>query len=154
MCALSWIPRRGQSPAGARRVYFYACLSNWKRGSTICANDLILPVEKVDEAVLKALGGDTLRPAVIHAIVDDVLQQLVQTNVEHHVVNLHRQLRILDTQIQHLTTAIEQGGAHLPSIIALLSERQHERDGVRAALASAETLQQIQVDRQAIEAKV
>ena len=50
--------------------------------------------------------------------------------------------------------AIEQGGANLPSIIALLSERQKERDALVAEIGSAETLHQIHVDREAIEAKV
>jgi hypothetical protein len=45
-------------------------------------------------------------------------------NVESRLEELRRQLRALDTKIQHLTTAIEQGGAGLPSIIALLAARQ------------------------------
>jgi hypothetical protein len=61
---------------------------------------------------------------------------------------------VLDTKIQNLTSAVEQGAANIPSIIALLAERQQERDALVAAIASAETLHQIHVDRAAIEAKV
>jgi hypothetical protein len=42
----------------------------------------------------------------------------------------------------------------LPSIIALLSERQKERDALVADIASADTLHRIHIDCAAIEAKV
>jgi site-specific DNA recombinase len=139
---------------GQRRAYFYGCLTNWKRGASICANDLILPVDRVNDAVLKALAGDVLRPVVVSAIVDGVLEHLLPANVESHVDDLRRALRAVDTKIQHLTTAIEQGGANLPSIIALLSERQKERDVLVLEMGSAEALHRIHVDREAIEASV
>lgn len=75
-------------------------------------------------------------------------------NVDTRVAELRRALRTLDTKIQHLTSAIEQGGADLPSIIALLSKRQEERDALVGEIGSAETLHQIHVDRAAIEAEV
>lgn len=68
--------------------------------------------------------------------------------------DLQRELRVLDTKIQNLTSAVEQGGAAIPSIIALLTERQQERDALVAAIGSAEALHQIHVDRAAIETKV
>ena len=49
---------------GRSRRFFYGCLANAKRGATVCPNDLVLPLDRVDDAVLKALGGDALRPAV------------------------------------------------------------------------------------------
>jgi hypothetical protein len=61
---------------------------------------------------------------------------------------------VLDTKIQNLTSAVEQGAVNIPSIIALLAERQQERNALVAAIGSAETLHQIHVDRAAIEAKV
>jgi hypothetical protein len=105
----------------------------------------------VDDAVLQALGGDVLRPAMVSAIIDGVLAALVAANVDTRVEELRQQLRVLDSKIQHLTVAVEQGGATLPSIIARLSERQQERDALVAAFSQANTLKQIQVDRAAIE---
>jgi hypothetical protein len=67
---------------GRRRAYFYGCLTSWKRGATICPNDLILPIEWVNDAVLKAIAGDVLRPAVVSAIIDGFLEQLLPSNVE------------------------------------------------------------------------
>jgi hypothetical protein len=139
---------------GRHRKFFYGCLTHVKRGPTVCPNDLVLPIARVDEAVLKALGGDVLRPAVVSGIIDGVLAAIVPTNVEHRVEDLRRQLRVLETKIHNLTAAVEQGGANLPSIIALLAERQQERDALVAEMAAAETLHQIHVDRAAIEATV
>ena len=139
---------------GQQRAYFYGCLTNWKRGPTICRNDLILPIGRVDDAVLKAIAGDVLRPAVVSAIIDGFLDQLLPANVETRVDDLHRELRVLDTKIQHLTAAVEQGAAALPSIIARLAERQQEREALVAAIGSAQTMRQIYVDRAGIEATV
>ena len=139
---------------GRSRAYFYGCLTHAKRGATVCPNDLVLPIQRVDQAVLTALAGDALRPAVVSAIIDGVLNEIVPANVESRIEELRRQLRALDAKIQNLTMAVEQGGATLPSIIALLAERQAERDAVRAEMASAETLHQIHIDRAAVEAKV
>jgi hypothetical protein len=139
---------------GQRRVFFYGCLTNWKRGATICPNDLVLPIDRVNDAVLKAIAGDVLRPVVVSAIIDGFLEQLLPMNVETRIDDLRRQLRVLDGKIQNLTAAVEQGGATLPSIIALLAERQRERDALVAEIGSAETLHQIHVDRGTIEAKV
>jgi site-specific DNA recombinase len=149
--SIAVVSRRTQ---GRRRLYFYGCLANWKRGAAICPNDLILPIDRVNDAVLKAIAGDVLRPAVVSAIIDGFLEQLVPANVESRVDDLRRQLRGLDTKIQNLTAAVEQGGANLPSVIALLGDRQKERDGLVAEIASADTLHQIHVDRASIEAKV
>ncbi len=138
---------------GQQRVYFYGCLTNWKRGAPVCANDLVLPIDRVNEAVLKAIGGDVLRPAVVTAIIDGFLEQLLPANVETRADDLRRELRALDAKIAHLAAGVEQGGP-LASLVALLTARQAERDALLAALGAAEALHQIQRDRTAIEAEV
>lgn len=57
---------------GQERVFFYGCLAHRKRGPRICGNDLELRVANIDEAVLRRLGGDVLRPAVVQAMIDGV----------------------------------------------------------------------------------
>jgi hypothetical protein len=90
----------------------------------------------------------------VSAIIDGLLEQLLPSNVGTRVDDLRQDLRVLDTKIQNLTSAVEQCGATIPSIIALLAERQQERDALVAQIGSAETLHQIHVDRAAIEGKV
>jgi hypothetical protein len=55
--------------------------------------------------------------------------------------------------LAHLTEAIELGGP-LTALVALVAERQAERDQLRDELARAETFQHIAIDRAAIEAEV
>ncbi len=139
---------------GGERVYFYGCLANWKRGATICPNDLVLPMHRVNDAVLQALAGDVLRPAVVSAIIEGVLEQLLPKNIDAQVDGFRRQLRSLDARIQQLTDSLELGGKGLPSVIARLSERQQEREALLVEMTAAETLHQIHIDRDAIEATV
>ena len=61
-------------------------------------------------------------------------EQLLPANVESQLDGLRRQMPALDTKIQHLTEAIEQGGAHLPSLVERLAERQKERDALVAEM--------------------
>ena len=123
---------------GRSRRFFYGCLAFAKRGPTVCANDVVLPLERVDDAVLKALRGDVLRPAVVSAIIDEFLRQLLPANLDARIAELRSTLRSVETKIAHLTAAIEQGGP-LSSLVALLTERQAERETLLVDLGVAET---------------
>ena len=59
---------------GGKRAYFYACVANWKRGKAVCPNGEIVSMARADDAVLQALGGDVLRPALVEAVVAGVLE--------------------------------------------------------------------------------
>jgi hypothetical protein len=45
----------------------------------------VLPIDRVNDAVLKALAGDVLRPTVVSAIIDGFLKELLPANVEGRV---------------------------------------------------------------------
>jgi hypothetical protein len=59
-----------------RRAFFYACTGYHKRGTSVCGDGLILPIERVDQAVLGALGGEVLREEVVQQVIDSVLVEL------------------------------------------------------------------------------
>ncbi len=105
-------------------------------------------MDRVNDAVLKALAGDVLRPAVVSAIIEGVLEQLLPGNIDAQVDGFRRQLRSLDAKIQQLTDSLELGGRGLPSVIARLSERQQEREALLVEMTAAETLHKIHVDRE------
>jgi chorismate mutase len=112
---------------------------------------LALPV--VDAAVLGAIASDALRPAVIDAVLDEVFRLLTPDAQESTLAALQADLRRVDLAIGNLTAAIEQGGA-MPALVAKLAERQTEREGVVAAIAAAKAVDQLAVDRQAVERQV
>jgi hypothetical protein len=105
---------------GAERAYFYGCLTNWKRGA-ICRNDLVLPIDRVNDAVLKALAGDVLRPAVVSAIIDGFLAAILPADVETRVEALQCDLRALDTKIANwrglLTGSVVDGRQLLREVL-------------------------------------
>ena len=63
---------------------------------------------------------------------------------------LTRDLSALDSKIANLTTAIE-GGAAVAPLVAKLHERQTERDALVAEIAAAKAVQDLTLDRKAIE---
>lgn len=137
---------------GSHRERFYGCFAHAKRGATICDNALVLPVGRVDEAVLAELTR-TLRPAVVRIMLDRVFEALKPRTVTANLDTLRAQGRALDTKIARLTAAIEEGKALAP-LITQLEARQAEREALRASMVAAETIAQIQVDRRAIEREV
>jgi site-specific DNA recombinase len=135
------------------RVFFYGCLAHAKRGATVCDNALVLPIDRVDDAVLAKLGHDVLRPAVVQAILDGVFEVLQPATATRHVGALQKELRALDTKIANLTTAIEDGEAVAP-IVTKLRARQQEREALLTEIGAAEAIGQLTIDRQTIERKV
>ena len=100
---------------GRKRAYFYGCLAHAKRGATVCDNALVLPVARVDDAVLVKLASDVLRPAVVRAVIDGVFDAMRPTTIAKSVDTLRAELKSLDRKIANLTEAIENGGAVAPS---------------------------------------
>ena len=43
---------------------------------------MILPIERVDQAVLAAIGGEVLRPEVVQAVIDGVFAELTPEAVQ------------------------------------------------------------------------
>jgi hypothetical protein len=118
-CASSRTRPHGTKPH-RRRVAFLGCLSHWKRGSEVCSNGRLVRLEVADEAVLAALVKDT-DPTVIRKLVAWLFDQLTPQHQAETTAKLTRDLRSVDAKIATLTSAIEAGGAALPSLIARLS---------------------------------
>ena len=137
---------------GQRRVFFYGRLAHHKRGATVCDNALIIPIERVDAAVLDKIG-EVLRPAVVKAIIAEVFKALAPAQVASNVGALRHDLRALDRKIANLTAAVEHGAALAP-LVAKLTARQSERDALVAALGAADALAQQQLDRHTTTAQV
>jgi Recombinase zinc beta ribbon domain len=101
---------------GKRRVFFYACLAHYKRGAAVCPNGRSVRMEQVDRAVLAALAGDVLTPAVIMAVVDGVLNAFKAPTTGVTAELKRAELKDIDRQIERLTDAIAAGG-ELPSLL-------------------------------------
>jgi site-specific DNA recombinase len=136
------------------RPHSYGCLSYHKRGRTICGNGLKIRVERVDRAVLRALGGDVLRPAVVMAVVDGVLEALTADKPATRLDAYKSELLGLAQELDRLTEAIAHGGP-LDSLLVALKARQGRRSELLAAIAAADQARHHQrVDRRGVERHV
>ena len=60
----------------SRRAYFYRCGGFHSKGSAICSNNLHLPLEAVDDAILAEIEGYVLHPQVVTRAVEIALDAL------------------------------------------------------------------------------
>ena len=58
---------------GSRRGHFYTCSANWRRGS--CDNQLEIPAEMAEAAVLESVESELLTPAVIECAIERLFAQ-------------------------------------------------------------------------------
>ena len=106
--------------------------------AVLCKAGLVI-TRPVNDAVLKAIAQDALRPAVVTAVLDSYLELLLPKNIDTRVEDLRRELRVLDAKIANLVKALEVAGGDLEPVVTQLSQRQQERDALRSELASAAT---------------
>ena len=135
------------------RPHSYGCLSYHKRGTAICRNGLKLRVELVDQAVLRAIGDDVLRPAVVSAVLDGVFDALRPKVQSDAVETLRIELADVDQQIERLTEAIAQGG-QLGSLLEALKTRYARQNEIRRAVETSESVARRHINRPAVEAHV
>ena len=138
---------------GKQRRFFYACGAHYKRGPHVCENALVQSMEQIDDAVLRAIGGDVLRPAVIMAIVDGVIAKLSPTSRKRTIARHRKDLAQVDRETTNLTKAIAAGGPIDP-LVAELKACQERRDGLVSAIDAAEGVDLRRFDRKAIERTV
>ena len=55
---------------------------------TVCDNTLVLPLDRVNDAVLVKLATDVLRPAVVRAVIDGVFDAMRPTAISKDVETL------------------------------------------------------------------
>jgi site-specific DNA recombinase len=135
------------------RGHLYGCLAYLKRGTSVCGNGLRLPLARVDAAVLKTLAGDVLRPAVVMAIVDGVLEELKPSSRSDDLQRWRADLEKIDRGVANLGRAIADGGEFAPLLDQLRGARAR-RDELTALVAELERTDVRQFDRRAIEHSV
>ena len=74
---------------------------------------------RVDEAVLSTLAGDVLRPAVVMAIIDGVLEELTPRARTRELQQCRTALHTVEREIANLATAIATGGELEPLLVQL-----------------------------------
>lgn len=99
------------------------------------------------------VGGDVLRPSVVMAVLDGVLEAMSPRTRARDVDELRTELTGLDRELARLSNAIVRDG-ELDPLLEALRVRQGRRNEVLVALAARESFDVQRFDRTAIGAKV
>ena len=130
---------------GKQRRYFYSCGSFHERGSTVCKNNLSVPMEATDEAVFDEIEGFVLHPAVVDRALKMALDELRpppgQVTAERRRLGAERQT--VDRELSRLTEAFATG-SDLASVVNAIREREQRQQRLSDELASLDRVREFQ----------
>jgi Recombinase zinc beta ribbon domain len=92
------------------RVPFYGCAGFWKKGATVCTNNLMARRDGLDEEVLATLQDGMLRPTVVEKAIRLALAELAPTRQDDCPCRLERELATERAECERLADAIARGG--------------------------------------------
>jgi site-specific DNA recombinase len=151
VCGASFYPLSRSH--GSRRAFFYGCSANHKRGQAVCGNGFVMRKERIDDAVLQALGGDVLRPAIVSAVLDGVFEAMKPAARGASREQARAELATVEREISRLTDAIATGGP-MDALLRALKARQARHVALQQAIAAATEQQASRVDRRSVERRV
>ena len=96
--------------SGDTRAFAYACAANRRRGASVCANDLRVPMPAADEAVLEMVEGYILQPSIIAEAVERAVSVIAGEGVGDRRAALVADAVSARGQIGRLVSALADGG--------------------------------------------
>ena len=129
---------------GRRRAFFYACTAHHKRGPSVCANALKVPMATANAAILTAIEHDVLRPEVVDAVLTRAVEALLPNAeaLDREWMEATTAMATVDGQIQRLTAAIGASG-HSPALLETLHGTETRRATLEQTLATLGQRRQI-----------
>jgi hypothetical protein len=117
----------------------FGCAKSWHNGTSTCTNRLTIRAKVAEPQMLRRLQEELLKSEVQDFIVERVEAELAkQRNGQpQRQAELSKELKDQRKKLQNLVAAIE-GGAHAPSLMAALKEREEAVARLEVALARAE----------------
>lgn len=135
-------PRQYGPPGNRKKVAYYGCSGHKNRGAPFCPNDHLMRMEKMDEAVLKAIEEQVLKPEWLAWAVD----QALALNRERRCANPNRlseieaEQRKLRREVKNLNAALAGGRAPQSTLEEIRTREAHIEalDREQSALQSPE----------------
>jgi Recombinase zinc beta ribbon domain len=138
---------------GEQRVYFYGCLTFWKKGGSKCSNNLAARMDVLDAEVLATVCDDILRPAVVEQAIALALDELTPSGRKRNSEGLDAEIRGLESECQRLADAIARGG-RLDVLLRTLEDRQERLRGLQAHRAAVPEPMRPAFDRTGMERRL
>ncbi len=125
------------------RKVFYVCIYAHKRGPSVCKNNLRLPQETLDSAILHALS-DVLNQRVLEAAVERALQELRKghTALPDRRTAILRELSLIESRLTHLVEAIATGDKS-KAVFATLKSEEARKEVLQIQLTELDDLGKI-----------
>ena len=110
-------------PRGGGNRKVYVCVYAHKRGPSVCKNNVRLPQETLDSAILHALN-DVLDERVLEAAVEQALRKLREGRaaLPDQRTAILRELSLIESRLTHLVEAITTGDKSKAVFATLKSE--------------------------------
>lgn len=121
---------------GKRRAFVYGCAAQRRKGRTICANDLVLPMAAGDEQVFEAVMAGLLTPSILSDAVQRAMTELSRTDNQTGPT-LEEQAVALRAELQRLASAVATGGDS-PTLLAAIQGDGTSAYRVRSSASDSE----------------
>jgi site-specific DNA recombinase len=104
-------------PRARRRLFGYACTAYHRKGTSVCANQVQLPLALADTALLEALEAEVLHPDVVEQGLREAMAELQRqaTVVDRvHTTDPKDELRQVEQEMARLMTLAKMAGPLKP----------------------------------------
>jgi hypothetical protein len=107
----------------------YGCTYHRKRGAAICQNALRIDQDRIDKALLRAIG-EALDERILELAVEKALSQLRAGDVDRlsHRKSIERELSLIEAYEKNLVDAIAKGEQMDPLLAKLKAEESRKKD--------------------------
>jgi hypothetical protein len=121
---------------GSRRAVFYGCAAYHRRGTAVCRNALVAPMDPTESAILSAVEATLLHPRVLEAAMHRAVERLCSRQPTEPA-SVSVALARVERELEHLAAAVAAGG-DIPALLAAIREREaHRRDLLQQRQARA-----------------
>lgn len=110
---------------GKQRAFYYSCSSYYRRGPTVCANRLEIPLLAADDAVIEELQKSLLTPAFVDAVVTKVLTRARPTgpDLDADRARMTAQLSEVRGELNNLVDGLAKTGSS-PAVTTAIRKRE------------------------------
>jgi hypothetical protein len=123
-------------PSGRLRAYVYGCAAHKRKGDTVCANGLLMPMEAADAAVLASIEDSVFKPKIVAHIIERTIGQMDCDQVAQKLDLLERELREVKAAFGNLLQLAETGASDVSALVSRLREKEGRQRALEAEITA------------------
>jgi len=131
-------------------AHFYGCSTHWSRGTSICANALVVPVATAENGILAALDAELFDSRIVTKAMAQLRAALSDSATSARPEAVARELARVEAQVDRLADAIQLGRGEVPVLVERLrhlearrGELRRERDHLRTVSTAIPTAKRL-----------